>query len=322
MSAAPWTIVLAAGAGRRLTSVTGGVPKQFWRPGGGGSLLDATLGRLGTLAAPERTTTVVDLSHRAYVHALKNRARLGEVVYQPTDRGTATGVLLPLAGVIESAGDPIVIITPSDHAVEDTTCFRAGLMLAIKRVQAGQSATVLFGVEPLTPSGDFGWITPQASGDLGTSSFSKVAAFVEKPPVDQAARLFVSGAVWNSMVVVARATALFDLYRQHLSYLADFFTAALTVRDEARNDFLHEWYPKLPAADFCRDVLAPARDLCMYTWPVEMGWSDLGTPDRLDDWLETRARASLEGPGGYRPLPMTTLPPVEREGVPSERGAA
>jgi choline kinase len=31
----PWTVVLAAGAGRRLAEVTGGVPKQFWRAAGG-----------------------------------------------------------------------------------------------------------------------------------------------------------------------------------------------------------------------------------------------------------------------------------------------
>jgi choline kinase len=33
-----WTIILAAGAGRRLSSVTGGVPKQFWRMPGCRSL--------------------------------------------------------------------------------------------------------------------------------------------------------------------------------------------------------------------------------------------------------------------------------------------
>ena len=40
MTASPWVIVLAAGAGRRLANVTGGVPKQYWPYDGQHSLLD------------------------------------------------------------------------------------------------------------------------------------------------------------------------------------------------------------------------------------------------------------------------------------------
>src|SRR5690606_23822021 len=54
----PWTVVLAAGAGRRLASVTGGVPKQFWRAAGGRSLLRQTLDRFAPLAPTSRTVVV------------------------------------------------------------------------------------------------------------------------------------------------------------------------------------------------------------------------------------------------------------------------
>ena len=42
MSNQLWTVILAAGAGRRLSAVTGGVPKQFWRGLNGPSLLTQT----------------------------------------------------------------------------------------------------------------------------------------------------------------------------------------------------------------------------------------------------------------------------------------
>jgi mannose-1-phosphate guanylyltransferase len=50
MLAVPWTIVLAAGSGRRLARITGGIPKQFWSPPGGTTLLEQTLRRMAPLA--------------------------------------------------------------------------------------------------------------------------------------------------------------------------------------------------------------------------------------------------------------------------------
>src|SRR4029079_9603251 len=88
-----WTLVLAAGAGRRLSSVTGGGPKQFWRPQGRTSLPEDTLDRLSPPVPARRTVPIVDRSHQPFVTALANPDRLGEVLYQPEDRGTAAGVL-------------------------------------------------------------------------------------------------------------------------------------------------------------------------------------------------------------------------------------
>src|SRR5689334_10064953 len=99
MSANVWTIVLAGGAGRRPASVTGGVPKQFWHPRGTmPSLLDATLDRVFGVNVPERTVAVVDESHRRYLPP--ESTPFEHVIYQPMDRGTAAGVLLPLLFVL------------------------------------------------------------------------------------------------------------------------------------------------------------------------------------------------------------------------------
>ena len=289
-----WTIALAAGAGRRLASVTGGVPKQYYRPEGARSLLEETLARVRPLVAPERTLTVVDAGHRPYVESFDPHSPFGEVVYQPMDRGTAAGVLLPLMKVREAAPDAIVVVTPSDHGVGNDECFRKGISRAIARVRSGGCDIVLFGVEPSAIRADFGWIMPATRGTRATTAFQPVASFVEKPPLHEARQLFSAGAVWNSMVLVASARALFDLYRQHLPFHADVLSAAHMLDAGDRDAFLRDWYPDLPAADFCRDVLTPAAsELCLYTWPIEMGWSDLGTPDRLQEWLAVQGRTLM-----------------------------
>src|SRR6185503_15686864 len=96
-----WNLVLAAGAGRRLASVTGGVPKQFWRRDGGPTLLEDTLTRTSPLASRARTVIVVDSTHAHFITGSAAEA-FERVVYQPTDRGTAAGVLFGLMNVLSA----------------------------------------------------------------------------------------------------------------------------------------------------------------------------------------------------------------------------
>lgn len=291
----PWTVVLAAGAGRRLAGVTGGVPKQYWRPEGGATLLEDTVARLGSLSVPEQTITVAGAGHRPYIELLTSNWSLGEVLYQPADRGTATGVLLGLGAVAAIDPDAVVVITPSDHGVEDAAFFRHTLWRAVARIRRRESRIVLFGSEAAEASTDLGWITPAAPSAAAPDAFQRVIAFVEKPALPQAIDLFDAGAVWNTMVVAARVQALIDLYRRFLPFHLDVITEASGLEPGARERFLHDWYDDLAAADFCRDVLAPAANLWLYIWPAEMGWSDLGTPERLRAWLTLQRRPTLTG---------------------------
>ncbi len=239
---------------------------------------------------PERTITIVDETHREYVRSLPRQGALGDVIYQPMDRGTAVGLLLPLAAVLADSADATVVVTPSDHGVEDEMCFRRGIRRALDRVRDNPSEVVIFGVEPGSVSGDFGWITPSAQGLVTHDGFCPVAGFVEKPSLGDASFLYSAGAVWNTLVLVVRAKTLLDLYRRCLPFHVDVVLTAQKMDPGSRERFLREWYPALPLADFSRDVLMRATNLCLYTWPAEMGWSDLGTPDRMSDWLALQRR--------------------------------
>lgn len=279
-----WSIVLAAGAGRRLAGLTGGVPKQFFRPSAGECLLGMTLARIAPLATAERTIIIVDASHRRLLDDCQVSAG-AKVLFQPTDRGTATGVLMALMPVLAEAPDDVVVMTPSDHAVGDVSAYRRGLREAIRFAEQEGTVT-LFGVDSLEASPDLGWIVP----DRRDTPLARVAGFVEKPDRELAERLHKRGAVWNTMVVVARAAAIRALYERYLPELARMFDRAMQLSDsDARERFLAAAYPVLPQRDFSRDLLERARSLFVYTWPAAIGWSDLGTPERLNDWLKAGA---------------------------------
>ena len=124
--------------------------------------------------------------------------------------------------------------------------------------------------------------------------------FVEKPQVTLARQLLTSGAVWNTMVLVARVKDLLNLSKARWPDISTMFLRSVALPENSRRPFFWAPYPLLPVADFSRDVLAKARGLLAYTWPSSMGWSDLGTPERLREWL----RATTPKTSGMRPAVM------------------
>lgn len=303
-----WTLVLAGGAGRRLAPVTGGIPKQFWRPDGDGSLLEGTLARVAPFAPASRAVVVVDRTHRPHLEAMAASSSFGHVVYQPADRGTAAGVLLALMPVIETGPGAVVVLTPSDHGVRDVAGFQAGLADTVHHVAAGVADIVLLGIAPSAANGDYGWI----EGTPAVAGLSSVVRFVEKPPAEAATALLASGAVWNTMVLVARASALFELFERSVPELTAVFKAALRQPRSERESFLAARYRDLPTLDFSHDVVTPAQGLLLYTWPASIGWSDLGTPQRLREWLAAE-RAVRAGARRREPISVGSLGPTALE---------
>jgi len=282
MKSSLWSVVLAAGAGRRLSRLTGGIPKQFWRPAGTTSLIEETLARLAPICPAQRTVIVVNKAQRHYVSPWPSAPPSGLIAFQPEDRGTAAGVLFGLTEVLAREQNAIVVVTPSDHGVDSPETFRCGIVDAATHVEV-RDGVVLFGVESTAAQTDYGWITLGPSVKSG--GVQSVVSFVEKPPLEEARRLLSSGAIWNTMVVVARARTLFDLCQQQVSDLTAVFTSSMSLPQDAREAFLAAHYSQLEAADFSRDVLTPAANLFAYAWPASIGWSDLGTPERLHRWL-------------------------------------
>lgn len=281
-----WSLILAGGQGRRLSSVTRGTPKQFWRVNGGHSLLDETRARLSSLVPPERTTVVVAQGHQGYIHAANLPWTKEWLMYQPHDRGTATGALLALLPVLACAPDAIVLMTPSDHGIMETATFQTTVRDAVAEVMSRRIDVVLFGAEPTTAATDYGWITPGAAYPWRDDRrVRRVAGFIEKPPADVAHRLFARRAVWNTMVIVARLSALLQLYHRHLPHLTGALVPCAHVSGTLRGRVLNDAYSRLSSADFCGDLLTAAEDLAVYSWPASIGWSDLGTPERLQAWL-------------------------------------
>ncbi|HVU00293.1 MAG TPA: sugar phosphate nucleotidyltransferase [Polyangiaceae bacterium] len=283
-----WTIVLAAGEGTRLQALTHALhgealPKQFARIQGGRSLLQATLERTSHWSPPERTVIVVSAEREALARRQVRAVEGVEVVAQPRNVGTGPGLMLPLCHVLARDPDAVVAVVPSDHYVKDTAPFVESVRRAEAMARA-RDTVVLVAAVPNRPETQYGWILTE-----GTNGNRSVASFHEKPESAVAERLFASGGLWNTFMMVGSARAFWRIASAHLPVQAMLFGPyRAAIGSVAAGPTLSRIYRAMPQADFSRDVLERAPDLGVV--PLSScGWSDWGTPERILDSLRGSA---------------------------------
>ena len=285
-----WAIVLAAGSGTRLSSITrddsgNTVPKQFCSLHGGPSLIRQALARARSVVSRDRIMAIVSPAHVRYWKPALSELADGNIIVQPHDRGTAVGILLPILCILARDPEARILILPSDHHFADESVIKNALRLAIDDVGHHRVGVVLLGIDADEPDPELGYIMPRA-GDR--TRLRAVHQFVEKPGIEEARRLCREGALWNSFILVSRAQSLLELYRRRHSHLVQALQA-IRLHDYAQ---LLQAYLELPEVDFSRHIAADqAQQLSVMAVP-RCGWNDIGTPHRLAQTLACGVQAS------------------------------
>lgn len=297
-----WSLVLAGGEGSRLCSLTtdgagASVPKQFCSLFGATTLLEDALDRGRAVAERGRVCVVVAAHHHRWWCDALDGLRSTNVFVQPSSRGTAIGILLPLLKILARDRLARIVLLPSDHFVRDEAGLARSLRLAASLTETPQSNLVLLGIRPEHPNPEFGYIVPGEPDRQGTF---RVQRFIEKPDRAIVSGLLDAGALWNSFIFAVRGVALLQLYRRRHSTIVDAMAEAVMSGEAA----LGELYERLPRLDFSRDVLEGAEDTLRVLAVPECGWSDLGTPHGVAECVR-RCDASLTARQRVRPGVVT-----------------
>jgi mannose-1-phosphate guanylyltransferase len=301
-----WAIVLAAGDGTRLASLTtdehgNAVPKQFCSLDGGSSLLADAMQRARQVVPRERVCVIVAEQHRRYWQSALWTTPASNIIVQPRNCGTANGILLATLRILER--DPLarIVFLPADHHVRDEAALAGSLREVATLLTRNPRELLLVGIEPEEADPELGYIVP--ARHAGDDAARGVERFVEKPQAAVARELLRAGALWNSFIFAACAPTLLGMLRRALPEIVERMETALArdARLGARSIALEEMYAELPSVDFSRAVMQGAEaSLRVITAPA-CGWSDLGTPRRVAEALKRFAPVRRREAVGIRP---------------------
>jgi mannose-1-phosphate guanylyltransferase len=285
-----WAVVLAAGDGTRLATLTTdssgrAVPKQFCSLTGGGSLLHDALQRASHIVPQNRVCAIVASQHRRFWQRELARLPQENVIVQPINRGTANGVLLAVLSVLARDPHAHIVFLPADHYVRDEEALARSLRDAVTLLRRNSHVLMLLGIQPEEADPELGYIIPCEVLDDGARG---VRRFVEKPPAGLARDLLSAGALWNSFIFAAAGSALLDVLRTKMRSTVDEMYAALG------SAALQGLYERLPDVDFSRAIIQGSEHMLRVLATPACGWSDLGTPKRVAETLRRIAATRLE----------------------------
>jgi mannose-1-phosphate guanylyltransferase len=203
-----WGIVPAGNGGaRRLWSAL--LP---CRRRSGVTPLRAAIHRAGDLIPAHRLVAVLARGREHDADGLPGIQR----VVQPTYRGSAAEVFLPLSLITRRDPSAIVVLLPADGVGQDEPEFLAAVGRAAETVAVRGDLLLVIGLTPPCPRAP-GWIEPgEAIAGLERCGARTVRRFLRRPTFAQVSALQANGGLINTGVVVAQARTLQALGRRRL----------------------------------------------------------------------------------------------------------
>lgn len=292
-----WAIVLAAGEGERMRTLTERclghhLPKQYCAFVGSRSMLQHTLDRATRLVSPDRIVTVIGRDHGAFLYGHHTPEIPGCVLEQPVGCDTAPGIFLPATYVLEADPSATLIIFPSDHFLFPESRFVEHVERAVMLAEHLVDRLVLLAATPDRPEPEYGWIEPGSEVLWAWNSghtAQTVASFHEKPTEKEAARFFHRAYLWNTMIMVVKVQTLWALGWLFLPQMMRRFEALRGVWHSVRNHgtgleqrmALNHIYQDMESVNFSRGILQKAPEHTVVLTMEDVDWSDWGRPARI-----------------------------------------
>ncbi|KAA9006796.1 mannose-1-phosphate guanylyltransferase/mannose-6-phosphate isomerase [Histidinibacterium aquaticum] len=284
-------VLLCGGSGTRLWPLSRkSYPKQFADLTGDESLFQASARRYSgaDFAAPLVVTS--DSFRFIVLEQLDDIGmRPADVLIEPEGRNTAAAAVVAALHVAQQDPEALILIGPSDHAMEAPGSFREAIVRGSAAAREGRIVT--FGIRPDRPETGYGWLE---AGETTHEGVQALTRFIEKPDAARAAELLSDpDNLWNAGIFLASAGTLVEAFKTHAPTIHDSVQAALqAARKDLNFTRIDEaLWAEVPEDSIDYAVMEKARNVSVV--PYDGHWSDLGSWEAV--WKETEKDALGNG---------------------------
>ena len=267
-------VVLSGGFGKRLWPISRkSSPKQFLKIPFGSklSLFQKTVLRT-TNEIFNKPIIICAAEHKFIVREQIKfiNADISDIIVEPVGRNTAPAICISALKNSER-NDNFLMIFPSDHLISNEKTFFAQIKKYLKNFNYNNT---LFGLKPLEPITDFGYI--KTKNDKNNQL--KLEKFVEKPNLEKAKSMFLKkNYFWNSGIFLLRTDFLLNEFKTKSYNIYKNCKLALK-NSKVDLGFLlldKSYFNRCKNVSFDYEILEKIKNFNVL--PLNLSWSDLGS---------------------------------------------
>lgn len=263
-----YNVILSGGVGSRLWPLSRkSHPKQYLPLFDNKSLFELTIQRNRLIADKLMVIGNKDNDHLSQEVLDKLDVEYLKIV-EAVPRNTAAAIAFAALAVDD---DDILIVTPSDHLIEDMEAYQIAMKNAIDLAQ--NDFIVTFGIHPTRPETGYGYI--EHKGD-------KVLSFREKPNHITAQDFIEQGNfLWNSGMFCFKAKVLLKELKK---FEKEIYEQSKIAWEASNNGELDEALSlEIPSNSIDYAVMERSKKIKVV--PAKFVWNDLGSFESLYDYF-------------------------------------
>jgi mannose-1-phosphate guanylyltransferase len=273
-----YCLIMAGGSGTRFWPRSRvKKPKQYLSLFGNQSLIQESVQRFSGFIPPEAIYIVSAQSQKELLEEQTANLPKENMIYEPVGKNTLPAIGLAALFIAEKDPEGILIVSPSDHLIQNDELFRQTIESAVQ-IANEKDGIVTIGITPKFPATGYGYV--QTADEVKIGQLIKAYAvnqFVEKPNLEVAKSYLQSGGFfWNSGIFVFKVSVFLESVKKYAPAL---YTDLMRIKEYIGTDqyvvALDKIYNEVTSISIDYGILEKADNVFLVQG--DFIWNDLGS---------------------------------------------